>query len=56
MHITNLLGVDREAHRGKTTAIETSTLMIDVLHHSVWWPVTMANSRAQAGHAACLAA
>lgn len=49
MHITDHLGVACETHSGEQTAIETSTLTLYGLHHSVhhsvWWQVAMVNSK-----------
>lgn len=40
-------------HSGKMTAVETSTITLDVLHHRVGWRVTTINRATIVGCAAC---
>lgn len=55
-HIPDLAGDAGGGHSGKPTASDTSTVILDVLHHRVLWRVTTVRSGTWAGHAACQSA
>lgn len=52
-HVTDLVYVACETHSGEPTAIETGTVMLDVLHHMVWWRVATVINENRVSHAAC---
>lgn len=51
--ILDVLAFVYNMQRGKTATMDTSTVIVDLIHHRIWWRVAMVNSLAQVCLAPC---